>query len=101
MLVTGLTEDSARCLQVLRDWLVGVKHVLTNKVGDEAVELTLIIDRDLGCDSRGETHALVILTVGGRLVNDTGAIGVAHVVVDEHLPVVGDLKLGFIRVVVE
>ena len=101
MVVRGLLEQSPLSLQVLNDFFVCIEDVLAREVGDQVVELALIVDRDVGRDSGSEANPLVVFTIGGSLVNDAGAVFCADVVIDKNLPRVGGLKLGFVFVVIE
>ena len=92
MLVGGLTQQSTHGLQVLGDWLVGVKDVLPLVRSNHRVELTALVYRNVGWDACGLANVLVILTVGRCLVDNSGAIGIGNIVSNQDLPGVGDIK---------
>ena len=92
MLVRSLTQQSTHGLQVLGDWLVGVKDVLPLVGSNHRVELTALVDRNVGWDACGLANVLVILTVGRCLVDNSGAIGIGNIVSNQDLPGVGDIK---------
>ena len=82
MVIRGLLEQATVGLEPGDDVLVGVENVLTLELADDRVELATLVDRNINRNSGRFTNSLVIFTVGRRLVNDSGSIALANVVVD-------------------
>ena len=101
VLVRGLTKNSTSGLQVLGNWLVRFEDVLAFKVGDDGIKFTAFVDRNVGRNSCIVANTLVILTIGRCLVNDSSAIAIAHIVVDQNLPGVIGVEFFRINVVIK
>ena len=86
---------------MLRDWLVGLKDVLANEVGDDRVEFAALVDRHVGRDAGKVANHLVVFTIGRGLVNDSGAIAVGNIVGNQNLPGVYGVELLGVGVVIE
>ena len=101
MVIRGLLEQATVGLEPRDDVLVGVENVLTLELADDRVELAALVDRNVNRNSGRFTNSLVIFTVGRRLVNDSGSIAFANVVVDQNLPSVGNIELGLVGIEIE
>jgi hypothetical protein len=80
----GSDDDLVASLQVLDDVLVGVLDVLSRKVGDLLGQKAALVDRArghlvLGDDAGGDTDAVIVVTKGRSLLNDTGTRSVGDV----------------------
>ena len=75
--------------------------MLTFEFTDNRVEFTALVDRYVNRDSGCFTNSLVVFTVGRRLVNDSGSVAFANVVVDQNLPSVSNIELGLVGIEIE
>ncbi|MCY1230090.1 hypothetical protein D9M72_424870 [compost metagenome] len=91
MLIAGLADQAALGAQHLGDGLVGFEHLQPNDVVQLAVreerqELGALVHGQHHGDAGLFTDLLVVLTVGGRLVDDAGAVGGGDVVRHQEAP---------------
>ncbi len=101
VLVRRLAQQAPGLLQQTDEGTVGLEPQLPRDVGHGREEPAAVVERDDRGQARGIREALVVLTVGGGLVHDAGAVGDRDVVVDEDLPRVLGSPHGGVSVVVE
>ena len=85
----ALGDELATVLEAPDDGLVGLLAVEALPLGDLVGELGLDVEGVDEVDAGGAADAVVVLAVGGRLVDDAGAVGGGDVAVDEDLEGVG------------
>ena len=86
VVVRRLAKQAPVCLEALGDWLVGVEDVLALEVGDQRIELTALVNRNVSWNVCGVAEILVVFTVGRSLVHDAGALIVGNIVANQNLP---------------
>ena len=107
VLVAGLADQAALGAEHLGDGLVGLEDLQAGDLGEVAVaeqrqELGALVHGEDHGDAGLFTDLLVVFTVGGRLVDDAGAVGGGDVVGHEEAPgVLGAVLLGVGEVVPE
>ena len=75
--------------------------MLALEVGDQRIELTALVNRNVGRNVCGVAKILVVFTVGRCLVHDAGAFVVGNVIANQNLPGVCDVEFLGIGVVIE
>ena len=73
MVVRLLLQQTTVGLEFLGNGLVRIKHVLPGEVGDIGKKLARIVNRDDDPDAVLAGDDLVVFTVSGCLVNDSGS----------------------------
>ncbi len=93
VLIGLLTKKSTHRLEICGDWLIGIENVHAFIGRDVREVLSTLINRDIGRDTSGITKVLVILTIGRRLVNNSGSFVVGDVFPHQNLPSIFNLVL--------